>query len=119
MPKTDWIAIGRNTGFSHRYKLLDLSDLVGRVKRNHVYLCERHQILRTDLKGSCLGSLYLQLERGVRENCKLERRPLKETVYQLSATDHLVVSPALFTTQILGNNGSHFPLRLKSTNPAF
>jgi hypothetical protein len=27
----------------------------------------------------------------------------------------LVVSPAPFTTQILCNNGSHFPLRLKST----
>jgi hypothetical protein len=115
MPEADLIAIGRSTGDSHRYKLLDLADLAGCVKRNHVYLCERHQILRTDLEGSCLGSLYLQSERGVRENCKLERRPLKETVYQLSATDHLVVSPAPFTTQILCHNGSHFPLRLKAT----
>jgi hypothetical protein len=115
MPEADLIAIGRNTALSHRYKLLDLADLAGCVKRNHVYLCERHQVLRTDLEGSCLGSLYLQSERGVRENCKLETRPLKETVYQLSATDHLVVSPAPFTTQILCSNGSHFPLRLKST----
>jgi hypothetical protein len=115
MPEADLIAIGRNTGDSHRYKLLDLSDLAGCVKRNHVYLCERHQILRTDLEGSCLGSLYLQSERGVRENCKIERRLLKETVYQLSATDHLVVSPEPFTTQILCTNGSHFPLRLKAT----
>ncbi len=30
------------------------------IQRNHVYLCEHHQVLCTYLEGSCLGSLYLR-----------------------------------------------------------
>ena len=116
LPESDLIAIGRNDGVSNRYKLLSHSDLAGCIQRNHVYLCEHHQVLRTDLEGSCLGSLYLQSERGVRENCRLDKRPLRETVYQLSATDHLIVSPIPHTAQILCKNGSHFPIRLKLTS---
>jgi hypothetical protein len=116
LPESDLIAIGRNDGISNRYKLLSHSDLAGCIQRNHVYLCEHHQVLRTDLEGSCLGSLYLQSERGVRENCRLDKRPLRETVYQLSATDHLIVSPVPHTAQILCKNGSHFPVRLRLTS---
>ena len=116
VPDSDLIAIGRNDGVSDRYKLLSNADLAACIQRNHVYLCEHHQVLRTDLEGSCLGSLYLQSERGVRENCRLDRRPLRETVYQLSATDHLVVSPTPHTAQILCRNGSHFPIRLRLTS---
>ena len=115
VPETDMIAIGRNDGHSNRYKLLSHSDLAGCIQKNHIYLCEHHQVLRTDLEGSCLGSLYLQSERGVRENCRLDRRPLRETVYQLSPTSHLVFSPTPHTAQILCRNGSHFPIRLQST----
>jgi hypothetical protein len=116
LPESDRIAIGCNDGISNRYKLLSHSDLAGCIQRNHVYLCEHHQVLRTDLEGSCLGSLCLQSERGVRENCRLDKRQLRETVYQLSATDHLIVSPIPHTAQILCKNGSHFPIRLKLTS---
>ena len=80
---------------AHRYKLLSSAELHSCIQRNHVYLCERHQVLRTDLEGSCLGSLYLQSVKGVRENCKLDRKQLRESVYQISANDHIVVTPAL------------------------
>jgi hypothetical protein len=115
LPETDLIAIGRNEGSSHRYKLLTHADLAGCIQRNHVFLCEGHQVLRTDLEGSCLGSLYLQSPVGVRENCKLERRQLRETVFQVSATDHLVVSPFSHTAQILCKNGIHHPIRIQTT----
>ena len=116
LPATDLIAIGRNDGSSHRYKLLTHADLAGCVQRNHVFLCEGHQVLRTDLEGSCLGSLYLQSQVGVRENCKLERKQLRETVFQVSATDHLVVSPFPHTTQITCKNGTHYPIRIRTTS---
>ena len=116
LPETDLIAIGRNDGSSHRYKLLTHADLAGCVQRNHVFLCEGHQVLRTDLEGSCLGSLYLQSQVGVRENCKLERKQLRETVFQVSATDHLVVSPFPHTTQITCKNGTHYPIRIRTTS---
>ena len=115
VPETELIAVGRNDGASHRYKLLSHADLAACVQRNHVFLCEGHQVLRTDLEGSCLGAIYLQSERGVRENCKVERKILKETVFQISATDHLVVSPQPHTAQITCNNGSHSPVRIRTT----
>ena len=113
IPDADLIAIGRNTLNGHQYKLLSSSELQSCTQRNHVYLCEQHQILRNDLEGSCLGALYLQSARGVRENCRLERRELRETVYQLSANDHIVISPQTLVTQIQCNNGSHYPIKLE------
>ena len=115
LPETDLIAIGRNEGTAHRYKLLTHADLAGCIQRNHIFLCEGHQVLRTDLEGSCLGSLYLQSQVGVRENCKLERKLLRETVFQVSATDHLVVSPFSHTAQILCKSGIHRPIRIQTT----
>jgi hypothetical protein len=114
LPEADLIAIGRNNGNSHRYKLLKHADLTACIQKNHIFLCEGHQVLNTDLEGSCLGSLYLQSERGVRENCKLERKPLRETVFQVSATDHLVISPYPHTAQIFCQNGTHYPIRIRT-----
>jgi hypothetical protein len=114
LPEADLIAIGRNNGNSHRYKLLKHADLTACIQKNHIFLCEGHQVLNTDLEGSCLGSLYLQSERGVRENCKLERKPLRETVFQVSNTDHLVISPYPHTAQIFCQNGTHYPIRIRT-----
>ncbi len=82
LPKTDLIAISQNEGNSHRYKLLSFANLAACIQRNHVDLCEGHQVLRTDREGSCLVAIYLQSQRGVRENCKVERKPLRESVFQ-------------------------------------
>ena len=119
VPDADLIAIGRNIMHSHRYKLLSSAELQSCIQRNHVYLCERHQVLRTDLEGSCLGSLYLQSVKGVRENCKLDRKQLRETVYQISANNHIIVTPAPFTTQIQCANGTHLAVRIGRINKVY
>ena len=119
VPDADLIAIGRTQHSTHRYRLLTSADLHACTQRSHVYLCEQHQVLRTDLEGSCLGSLYLQSVKGVRENCKLDRKRLRETVYQLSATTHYIVTPEPFTTQIQCKNGSHFPLRINRASKIY
>ena len=116
VPDADLIAIGRNVMHAHRYKLLSAGELHSCIQRNHIYLCERHQVLRTDLEGSCLGSLYLQSVKGVRENCKLDRKQLRESVYQISANDHIIVTPAPFTTQIQCANGTHMAVRIGRIN---
>jgi hypothetical protein len=115
VPETDLIAIGQNEGSAHRYKLLSFADLASCIQRNHVYLCEGHQVLRTDLEGSCLGAIYLQSQRGVRENCEVERKPLRETVFQVSPTDHIIISPYPHTTQVTCKNGTHYPIRIQTT----
>jgi len=115
LPETNLIAIGQNNGNTHRYKLLSFADLAACIQRNHVYLCEGHQVLRTDLEGSCLGAIYLQSQRGVRENCKVERKPLRESVFQVSPTDHIIISPYAHTTQVTCKNGTHYPIRIQTT----
>ena len=111
IPEAEMIAVGRND----RYKILTQGDLDNCIKRNRVYLCERNQVLHTNLANSCLGSIYNRNEIGVRNNCKLERRKLRETVYQLSATDHLLFTPIPYNTRIDCKNGSHFPIYLAQT----
>ena len=117
VPETEMIAIGRSSPMGvSRFRLVSQADLSSCIQKNHIFLCDHHQILRKDLQGTCLGALYLQHEGGVKENCRIDRRPLRETVYQLSATDHLVYTPTPLTTQILCSNGSHYPLRLHDTS---
>jgi phosphopantetheine adenylyltransferase len=113
VPETELIAVGRNSlNGNARYQLVSQAILAGCIQQNHIFLCDRHHVLRKDLEGSCLGALFIQHQQGVIENCKVEYKPLRETVYQLSTNDHLIYSPNPLTTQILCANGSHFPQQL-------
>jgi hypothetical protein len=46
------------------------------------------------------------MEKGVRKYCRFKRWLVQELVYQLSDTDHLVLSPTLQTSTIKYTNGS-------------
>ena len=76
------------------------------VQRNHVYLCDRKTVVQKDLKESCLGSLYLRQQDGIRKHCKFEKKPVQEIFYQLTDTEHLIYSPVLQTTAIKCRNNS-------------
>ena len=106
------IAIGRD----HRFRMTSQSDLVSCIQRNHIYLCDKHQVVRTDLTNTCLGSLYLRDAEGVRTHCRFEVRAMTETVYQLNNLDHLVFSPTSLTAQITCRNGSLFPVFLNKAS---
>ncbi len=113
--ESDLIAIGKKIGNRNQYLLLSSADLDACYQRSHTYICEKHQVIRSDLEGSCLGALYIQHPEGVKENCQIRRKPLRETVYQLTATEHLVFSPQPLTTEISCRNGTHFPLKVRAT----
>jgi hypothetical protein len=102
--EADLIAINGNS----RYRLLTQSDFAACIQRNHIYLCDKQQILGTDLLQSCLGSLYHKDPKGVRTNCKFERRPLKEEVFQISVNEFLVFSPTPYVSRVHCNNGTSF-----------
>ena len=72
--KTDLIAIGTDKSF----QLLSQMDLANCVQRNHVYLCDRKTVVQTDLTESCLGSLYLRQQEGIRKHCKFEKNQCKK-----------------------------------------
>ena len=108
LPEQPIIAIGGK----QRYKLLSEGQLATCEGHNFVRLCDKHQVLETNLHETCLGSMYARDINGVRRHCRFERRPLKEIVYQLSSTEHLVFSPQPLTTQIACKDGSKLPLHL-------
>ena len=112
-PEADLIAIGKNDRQKNRFILLSSAELQACTKRSTAFICERHQVTRSDLLSSCLGSLFLQSSQGVLENCKIDRVKLREKVYQLSNTQHIVYSPQPINTQIICNNGSYYPLKKK------
>jgi len=111
VPEADLIAIGSQ----RRYRTLSNADLSACNQRNRVYLCEKHQVLHTEMADSCLGSIFDRNEIGVKNNCKVERKKLKETIYQISPTDYLLFTPHKYTTQIQCKNGTNFPLYLSQT----
>lgn len=100
--KDTLIAIGEQD----RYKTFSESELTECDKHGRYFLCEGHQILRTQLAESCLGALYLRREEGVHAHCKFERRKLVEEVYQLSPNTFLIYSPIMFTTKQICTNQS-------------
>ena len=110
--KTDLIAIGADKSF----QILSQMDLANCVQRNHVYLCDRNTVVKTDLTESCLGSLYLRQEEGVRKHCKFVRRPVQEIVYQLTDTEHLIYSPILQTTTIICRNNTQETVYLEQSS---
>jgi hypothetical protein len=60
-----------------------------------------------------LSTLYIQHPKGVKENCKIIRKLLRETVYQQTTTDHLVLLPKPLATKISCWNGTHFLLKVR------
>ncbi len=76
------------------------------MQRNHVYFCDNQHLVQHDLTDTCLGSLYLRMENGVRLHCKFEGRPVQEMVNQLTNTEHLVFSPQMQISTIVCKNAT-------------
>ena len=109
--ESNLIAIGPDS----KYIILSQADITHCIHKNRIFLCKKHQVLKRNLIDTCLGSLYLRAEEGVKQHCKFEIRKLDETVYQLNANEHLVFSPSPLTTQIKCRNGTHYPVFLSET----
>jgi hypothetical protein len=103
------IAIGKDNAF----KVISPIELASCIQKSHVYLCDKHHVLENDLRDSCLGSLYLRSETGVQRNCKFEKRPVKEMVYQINDLEHLIYSPNPNVYTMNCKNGSRHVFHLK------
>ena len=108
VPEAEMIAVGTND----KFRILSQGDLASCIKRNKIYLCENHQVLHTDLSNSCLGSIYSNYEKGIKLNCKLQRKRLTETVYQLSPLDYLIFTPEPYKATIDCKSGNDRPIFL-------
>ena len=93
---------------SNQYRLLSQADLTACVQRNHIYMCDKPQIMRTNFYETCLGSLFMKNHTGVRTNCRFDKKPLREEVFPLVENEFLVYTPEPYITQAKCNNGSSF-----------
>ncbi len=92
----DLIAVGKD----HQYKLLGHTDLAGCTKLGLNFLCKGQSVLKTDIKDSCLGALYLHNLPGVLKHCQFQLGETKETVFQTGPTQWLVSAPEQFASII-------------------
>ena len=102
------ITIGKDNTF----KVISQVALASCVQRNHVYMCDRHQVLGNDLADTCLGALQIRSEPGVQKHCRFERKIVQELVYQTSDLDHLIYSPQPQVHTMYCKNGTRKVLHL-------
>jgi hypothetical protein len=111
-PETELIGISP----ANHYRLITTTELAMCNHRSRFILCDQHQTLRTKLEESCLGSLFKKSIEGAKKYCKFERRPLMETVYQVSTTVHMVYAPRAGTYPAICTNQTHFNIFLQVGN---
>jgi hypothetical protein len=93
----DLLAIGND----YQFKLLGQTDLATCTKLGNTYLCEGRNYLRTDIRETCLGSLYLHHLPGVLKFCQFELGEPKEHVFPLGSHEYLVSSPNTYATNMI------------------
>lgn len=113
--EADMIAIDVNG----RYRLLTQSDLTGCIQKNHIFLCDKLNVLKTNLGETCLSSLFMKDKAGVKSNCKFEKRPLREEVFPLAGNEFLIFTPEPFTTKAVCSNGTAFRAEFSKTTKLF
>jgi hypothetical protein len=64
------------------------------------YLCKGHDVLRTDLETTCLGSYYLENIDAIHSKCKFDLIPPQEHVFQIASNKWIVSSHLDFSTII-------------------
>ncbi len=74
------------------HQVISQAELASCAQRNHVYLCDRHQVLENYSADTCLGALYLRSDTGMQKHCRFERKAAKELVYQIFDLEHLIYS---------------------------
>ena len=92
----DLLAIGQD----HQFNLLGQSDLNSCTQYGSTYLCKGRDVLRTDLKTTCLGVNYLEDLKSIQQPCKFDLTPVKEHIFQIAANQWIISSPINFPTTL-------------------
>jgi len=59
------------------------------------FLCEGQSVLRTNIKDSCLGALFLHNLPGVLKHCQFQLGETRETVFQIGPNQWLMFASVL------------------------
>ena len=75
------------------YKVLAKTDLLGCFQMGDYHFCHGNTILQTDMKSSCLSSIFIGDIEASRENCRFQVVSKKETILQLDSNHFQMFSP--------------------------
>ena len=92
---------------------IEHSDLIDCHQVNQVYVCERHGVLRNNIKSTCMGALFEQDIPLAQHLCELELVPYQEAVIQLRNNWFLIYSPTMFTAYVICLNSSSSAIPIK------
>jgi len=94
-----------SAGTNHRYRVLSEVDIQNCFKLRNYFLCSGRNILRLDMKSSCIGSLWLMDQDLVIRNCPMKTEPLQEVAVKLTPHEWLIFSPDLLIASAACNKG--------------
>jgi hypothetical protein len=75
------------------YKVLAKTDLLGCFQMGDYHFCHGNTILQTDMKSSCLSSIFIADLEASRDNCRFQVVPKKETILQLDSNHFQMFAP--------------------------
>ena len=75
------------------YKVLAKTDLLGCFQMGDYHFCHGNTILQTDMKSSCLSSIFIADIEASRENCRFQVVSKQETIVQVDSNHFQMFSP--------------------------
>jgi len=101
-----------NSNFRYTSQMSSV-DLIGCLKINRLYLCERNGVLQKHPEDSCLGALYHQKFDLAKRICSFRVEPAREFIHQLMDNWFLIHLMEPTTVPVLCSNNTHLEWHLK------
>jgi hypothetical protein len=113
IPDVDYDVLAISPGLTRLATVLNYVDLMSCHNVNNIYLCEQQGVLKTNINGTCLGSLYLQDFEMAKQLCPLKIHDAEEMVEQLLNNWFLAYSPKSLMAPVICHNGTNSEIHLK------
>lgn len=109
--RNDILAVS-NSNFRYTSQMSSV-DLLGCLKINRLYMCERNGVLQKHPEDSCLGALYHQKFDLAKRICNFNMEPAREFIHQLMDNWFLIHLMEPTTVPVLCSNNTHLEWHLK------
>ena len=113
LPKPSSALLALSQGLPRAMTSIEHADLIDCHQVSQVFLCERHGVLKNNVKSTCLGALFEQDIPVAQELCHLELVPYQEEVIQLKNNWFLIYSPLMYTGYVKCFNSTSSAIPIK------
>jgi len=92
--QTNLLAIGHSQSF----QAISSTDLHACLHLGDTFFCKGRKVMETDLKRSCLGSLYMANSQSIQTHCRFKIAEAREKIFELSENTWAVYSIGTIST---------------------